>query len=151
MAETEELSPQQRRHARTKARLRDALFRLSADPTRPLTAAALAREAGIGRNALYVGHVDILGELRDLAVRRSAGADGRRRGEDAAWERIRDLERERSKLATQNADLLRRALEAEERYRRSEERNAQLLRQITELRAPTFVPSEAPKHPRKPN
>ncbi|RWA88160.1 MAG: hypothetical protein EOQ31_21650 [Mesorhizobium sp.] len=149
MAETEELSPQQRRHARTKARLRDALLGLSADPSRPLTAAALAREAGVGRNAIYVGHADILGELRDLAARRAAGPEARRRDEQADRDKVRALEQALDKLATQNAGLLRRALEAEELWKRSEERNAQLSRELAKLRAPTLVTREAPRRPGK--
>ncbi len=143
MTGTERLSPQQRRHARTKARLRDALRNLSADPARPLTAAALAREAGVGRNALYTGHADILGELRDLAVQRAIRPEARRRDEEADREKVRAFERALGKLTTQNAGLLRRALEAEERLKRSEERNGQLLHEISKLRAPTLVLREA--------
>ncbi len=120
---------------------------LSADPAKPLTAAALAREAGVGRNAIYVGHADVLGELRDLAARRAAGFAACPRDGDAARKNVRELERALGKLASQNASLLRRALDAEERCKRSEERNAQLLRQIAKIKAPTLVPREARKHP----
>lgn len=140
MIETEGLTPQQRRHAQTKARLREALQKLSADPVQPLTAAALAREAGIGRNALYTGHADVLGELRTLAAQLAAASKVSRRDREADGEEIRRLEKDKQKLATQNAGLLRRALDAEERLKRSEDRNAQLLREIAKLRAPAVVP-----------
>jgi len=139
MTKTDGLTPPQRRHARTKARLREALRKLSADPAQPLTAAALAREAGIGRNALYTGHADVLGELRALAAQRAASKVSRR-DREADGEDIRRLEKDKQKLATQNAGLLRRALDAEERLKRSEDRNAQLLREIAKLRAPAVVP-----------
>lgn len=127
--------------------MREALRRLSADPAQPLTAAALAREAGVGRNALYTGHADVLGELRDLAARRAAGPEARRRDKEADREKVHALEGAIGQLATQNAGLLRRALEAEERLKRSEDRNAQLLREIAKLRAPATVPREAPRRP----
>ncbi|MGK7660432.1 MULTISPECIES: hypothetical protein [unclassified Marinovum] len=119
--------------------MREALRKLSADPAQPLTAAALAREAGIGRNALYTGHADVLGELRALAAQRAASKVSRR-DREADGEDIRRLEKDKQKLATQNAGLLRRALDAEERLKRSEDRNAQLLREIAKLRAPAVVP-----------
>lgn len=134
MTRPDGLTSQQRRHSRTRERLLAALLRLSADPVSPLTAAALAREAGVGRNVLYVGHVDILDELRILAARRSATLDGPRRDEDADREKIRDLEGQLCKLATENAGLLRRAQDTEARLQLSEQRNAQLLRQLSELR-----------------
>lgn len=147
MTGTDGLTPQQRRHARTKARLREALRKLTADPAQPLTAAALAREAGIGRNALYTGHADVLVELRDLVAQRAAASKVGRRDKKADGEEIRRLEKDKQQLATQNAGLLRRALEAEERLKRSEDRNAQLLREIAKLRAPAVVPRENARQP----
>lgn len=140
MTETDGLTPPQRRHARTKARLREALRKLSADPAQSLTAAALARDAGIGRNALYTGHADVLVELRALAAQRAAASKVSRRDREADGEGIRRLEKDKQKLATQNAGLLRRALDAEERLKRSEDRIAQLLRELAKLRAPSVVP-----------
>ncbi|MXZ52394.1 MAG: hypothetical protein F4Z34_04320 [Acidimicrobiaceae bacterium] len=147
MTLTDELTPQQRRHARTKSRLRDALCRLSSDPTQPLTVAALAREAGIGRNAIYTGHVDVLGELRDLAAQRDVSTGARYRDKEESRVKIRKLERDTQILATQNASLLRRALEAEERLKRSEDRNAGLLREISKLRAPVVMHCETEGQP----
>ena len=57
-------APQARRRARTAERLREALARLLRDGSRRPTVAALAREAGVGRNAIYANHNTILDELR---------------------------------------------------------------------------------------
>jgi hypothetical protein len=62
-------TPQARRRARTEARLREALARLLHDGSRRPTVAALAREAGVGRNAIYANHSTILDELRQAATR----------------------------------------------------------------------------------
>ncbi len=53
-------SPQGRRRERVAARLRDALVALRADPVAEISVAALARHAGIGRNALYTNHRAVL-------------------------------------------------------------------------------------------
>ena len=67
-------TPQARRRARTEARLREALARLLHDGSRRPTVAALAREAGVGRNAIYANHRTILDELRQAATRPGTGS-----------------------------------------------------------------------------
>ena len=69
-------APQARRRARTAERLREALARLLRDGSRRPTVAALAREAGVGRNAIYANHNTILDELRHAVARR--GTDSQR-------------------------------------------------------------------------
>ena len=61
-------TPQARRRARTAVRLREALAHLLRDGSRRPTVAALAREAGIGRNAIYANHRTILNELRQAPM-----------------------------------------------------------------------------------
>ena len=61
-------TPQARRRARTAERLREALAHLLRDGSRRPTVAALAREAGIGRNAIYANHRTILNELRQAPM-----------------------------------------------------------------------------------
>jgi hypothetical protein len=121
--EVEAPTPQQRRHARTKAKLRAALEALSSSTSSaPITAAAVAREAGVGRNVLYVGHTDILEDIRAISAARTAVREKR---EDAARTdamKIRDLESQLASLATENAGLLRRAREAESRLERAKNR-----------------------------
>jgi hypothetical protein len=92
----------------------------------------LARRAGIGRNALYTNHRSVLDDLRDLQAARSPtqGPDAppdKAGGKGDSDERVRVL-------ATENASLLRRALIAETRAKRLEERNAGLARELNERR-----------------
>jgi len=89
-----------------------------------------------------MGSSSVLGDLRDLAARRAAASKVGRRDTEADGEEVRRLKNDKQMLATQNAGLLRRALDAEERLKRSEDRNAQLLREIAKLRAPVVVPRE---------
>lgn len=139
MKDTDGLTPQQRRHARTKMKLRAALEKLAADPATPITAAAVAREAGVGRNVLYVGHTDILLEIRAVLEARAADRD-QRTGDSAVDKlKIRDLENRLTLIATENAGLLCRAREAEARLARSEQHNAQLLRQLADARRPAAL------------
>lgn len=151
MSEGDGLTPQQRRQARTRARLREALQRLAADPTAPITAAAVARAAGVGRNVLYVGHADILEELRLVAEQR-AGTRHKQHGEmDANKRKIDELDSRLARMATENAGLLRRAREAEARLERSEQHNAQLLRQLADARRPAPLRPEPAAPPDLPN
>jgi hypothetical protein len=146
--EVEAPTPQQRRHARTKAKLRAALEALSSSTSSaPITAAAVAREAGVGRNVLYVGHTDILEDIRAISAARTAVREKR---EDAARTdamKIRDLESQLASLATENAGLLRRAREAESRLERAEKQNAGLLRQLVDARRPVRLRPEDPDNP----
>lgn len=132
-------TPQGRRRERIAARLQEALAALRADPAAELTASALARRAGIGRNALYTNHRSALEDLRDLQAERSPmrcpnGAPDEGGGKGDGEVRIRAL-------ATENASLLRRALIAETRVKRLEERNADLVRQLRALRKVTVMPA----------
>lgn len=132
-------TPQGRRRERIAARLQEALATLRADPTAELTAAALARRAGIGRNALYTNHRSALEDLRDLRAERppmrcQKGFPDEGGGKGDGEVRIRAL-------ATENASLLRRALIAETRVKRLEERNADLVRQLRAQRKVTVMPA----------
>lgn len=135
------MTPQQRRHVRTKAKLRAALEALSArEPSVPITAAAVAREAGVGRNVLYVGHTDILEDIRAVADARTAVRGKRDDAARADAVKIRDLESRLASMATENAGLLLRAREAERRLERAEKLNAQLLQQLADARRPVRLP-----------
>lgn len=135
-------TPQGRRRERVAARLREALAVLRADPESEISVAALARHAGIGRNALYTNHRAVLEDLRALQAERSPATgldevpklDG---GKEEAEVRIRVL-------ATENASLLRRALIAETRAKRLEERNADLVRELRDRRNVAMLPIAPP-------
>ena len=142
------MTPQQRRHARTKAKLRAALEALSArESSVPITAAAIAREAGVGRNVLYVGHTDILEDIRAVADARTAMRDKQDVVARADALKIRDLEGRLASVATENAGLLRRAREAENRLDRAEKQNAQLLQQLADDRRPVRLPVGEAENP----
>ncbi|CAM5593959.1 hypothetical protein SSCI18S_04881 [Sphingobium scionense] len=65
---------------------------LPANLSAPITAAAIAREAGVGRNVLYVGHTDILQEIRTAADARTAVRGKRDDAARADALKVRDLE-----------------------------------------------------------
>jgi len=119
-------TPQARRRARTAERLRGALARLLRDGSHCATVAALAREAGIGRNAIYANHRTILDELRHAVTR--CGTDSQAKSDaDRGLEHRRligELKNQLRQLATQNAALLKRALDAEAKAARLDRRTA---------------------------
>ena len=67
-------TPAQRRREATAAKLQGAFERMLESPAHRLTVAALAREAGIGRNAIYANHRDYLEALASLQAARLAVA-----------------------------------------------------------------------------
>lgn len=141
-------TPQQRRHARTEAKLRAALEALSAhESSAPITVAAVAREAGVGRNVLYVGHVEILDDIRAASDARTARRAKRDNAARADALKIRDLENRLASMATENAGLLRRARDAESRLDRAEKLNAQLLQQLADARRPMRLRADDCENP----
>ncbi|WP_299109924.1 hypothetical protein [uncultured Bradyrhizobium sp.] len=132
-------TPQGRRRERVAARLHEALAVLRADPAAELTAAALARRAGIGRNTLYTNHRPALEDLRALQVERSS-AEQREGTTTCKRETSIAIDARVTALATENASLLRRTLIAETRAKRLEERNAELVRALGEQRKVTTMP-----------
>ena len=126
-------TPQARRRARTEARLREALARLLHDGSRRPTVAALAREAGVGRNAIYANQRAILDQA---ATRPGIGShDDTDRGLEHRRV-IAGLKNQLRQLATQNAALLKRALNAEAKAVRLDRRASQLTREIDEMHRP---------------
>jgi hypothetical protein len=130
-------TPQARRRARTEARLRAALDRLQRDESGCLNVAALAREAGVGRNAIYSNHNAILADLRQAAAQREvsqAPNDADRASDKQRL--IAELRKQVQRLATENVALLKRTLDAEAKSARLERRAAQLIRDLDEVRRP---------------
>jgi hypothetical protein len=150
MANSPTANPHDTRLRATAERLRAALERLtrdsglpSASATARLTVAALAREAGVGRNAIYANHRDILDDLARARQRQRVPASGLT-AEDRITEQCRlidDMQQQFRQLATENAGLLRRAIEAERRADRAERRSAQLTKEIGSLQRPTMLRS----------
>lgn len=148
MAKTPVANPHDPRTLATAAKLRVALHRLtvrsadqSATSTGRLTVAALAREAGVGRNAIYANHRDVLDDLIRARQHQHPPDRVAATGDKILEQRgvIDDMQRQLRQLATENAGLLRRAIEAERRAERAEHRNAQLTREIDTLRRPTML------------
>jgi hypothetical protein len=91
------------------------------------TVATLAREAGVGRNAIYSNHRDLLEELRQAALKVSPKAAQR---EDKLVEQrmtIEALKLNERRMITENAVLLKRALDSEAQADRHCKQNARLI------------------------
>ena len=150
MAHEQLPTPEVRRRRRTEGRLRAALQRLAAGtPTHPslrgqsyrLTVAALAREARVGRNTIYTNHRSLLDEL-DRVAPRAQMPDRPDRDQKTAelGEVITRLQQQKRQLATENAALLKRAIEAERMVNRLKEQNARLADKLTAVHQPIAFP-----------
>jgi hypothetical protein len=131
-------NPYQKRIEASDIRLRDALERLvQGRPVHPrhqngyqFTVAVLAREAGVGRNAIYTNHRSFLGALQAAAT--SGAPKSPANWQDKVDELraiIRIMKQEERRMISENAVLLQRARVAEadaEHYRR------QYARQVAE-------------------
>jgi hypothetical protein len=144
------LTPYDRRIQATAGKLRAALDRLvRGTPERPvsqhsadrLTVAALAREAGVARNAIYTNHRGILDELAQARSHETVPDHLNSTKQRIAKHRaaVHDMQVQIRQLATENAGLLHRAVEAERLAERADRRSAQLTRQIEALRRPTVL------------
>jgi hypothetical protein len=133
----ETLGPYEERRLRTRNKLRAALERLVAgrpiDPTLRkiryrLTVSTLAREASVGRNAIYTNHRALVEELRHATLQDgqiSRGSTKNKLDEQrAAIDVMKVAER---RMITENAVLLKRALDAEAEAARHRKHNARLI------------------------
>ncbi|MGE4307066.1 MAG: hypothetical protein AB7E24_23905 [Novosphingobium sp.] len=155
MAETindDRHSPQQTRRQSTEQRLRAALERLVAEKPRSkslrktgyrLTVSVLAREANVSRNTIYANHRSFIDELAQHARCRDADAP-RSRTRNANEDRglIAELRGNVRDLASQNAALLKRVIDAERRAEHLAARNASLTSEIATLRQPAVLSRE---------
>lgn len=110
---------QARRRQRSEERLRGALQRLVAEADanpaarERLTVAALCRAAGVGRNAVYANHRFVLDELTQARAAAASDASVRRDRMAGLRTEMDGLRSDKAKLATENAGLLVRVLDAE--------------------------------------
>ncbi len=154
MPKTTAANPLDRRVQATAEKLRAALDRLvcGSDESpmiqRQLTVAALAREARVGRNAIYANHRDILDELTHVRQQRRAPSRIAAITKKVAEQRIAVdiMQGQLRQLATENAGLLRRATEAERRADRAEHRIAQLTKELDHRRRPQLLRSSVREH-----
>lgn len=141
------ITPQQKRRYATAQRLRAALARLLLAQERgaKLSVAALAREAGVGRNAIYVNHRDVVAELLQAASHRIDAAVASKEAPETDWRAVATELREQVRgLATENAMLLRRAQDAEQATARAEKRAAKLDAELRALRSPVHLHGTEP-------
>jgi hypothetical protein len=143
------INPYEKRRRAIEARLRDALERLvQGRPAHAahqngyrLTIAALAREAGIGRNAIYTNHRAILDLLAAAAAGSSAPPTTWQDKIDELHGIIRTMKQAERRQITHNAQLLARARAAEAEADRHRRHNARLIAQRdTALRAVSLDP-----------
>lgn len=141
------ITPQQKRRNATALRLRAAMARLLAqEGGAKLSVAALAREAGVGRNAIYVNHRDVIAELLQTASHEIDATVASKQAPETDWHAVTtELRGQLRGLATENARLLRRAQDAELATTRAEKRATKLDAELRALRSPVHL------HGTKPN
>ncbi|ARR57801.1 hypothetical protein HY78_30365 (plasmid) [Rhizorhabdus wittichii DC-6] len=103
---------------------------------RPLRADELAR-------LIYSHHASVLDALRELQSRREGTAETAATEADRARSALLEAEDRNIALATHNASLLKRAVEAEQRAERLERRNAQLVQELDRIRRPVPIRASA--------
>ena len=130
----------EKRLQETARKLRDALDRLVKGTPRDaslqerryqLSVASLAREAGVARNAIYTNHRAMIDALRHAAQQRVVPTRLESWGDKLAQQRavIEVLKTEQRRLVTENAALLKRAIEAEAAAARHQRQNDRLLKE----------------------
>lgn len=129
------VTPQARRWAKTDLRLKEKLAAMATDANAKLAVAELARRTGVGRNVIYTHHASVLTELRRLRSERAKDVRAKGHG-DRQNASVQQMHAKCVEAATQNAVLLRRALDAEARAERAEMRNAQLVKEVARLSKP---------------
>lgn len=134
------LKSHETRHRNTERRIRQAMDRLVAQAssegrTSRVTVAALAREAQVSRNTIYAEHNSFLEELASANPLRTRTQRRPPKPEMSALRAsIHELQEQRRLLATENASLLKRVLDAEKAVVRLEKQNAKLVQEISNMR-----------------
>ena len=145
------MTPQVKRRVATERRLWDALDRLVARVAEAagvanrckLTIVALAREAGIGCNAIHANHREITPELQRAIEQCPPPAPIARLRADSSDCRAAAAElRAQNQLITiDNAALLKRVLDAERAGDWAEKKNAMLTAELRRMQQPTQLHS----------
>ncbi|MDH0874025.1 hypothetical protein [Agrobacterium pusense] len=150
---TPALTPPEKRLRNTERKLREALERLVKGlPTHPdlqkrpyrLSIATLAREARVGRNAIYTNHRPMIEELRRASERKIIPE------KLAAWEDklaqqralIQVLQIEERRMVTENAVLLKRILEVEAEVDRHKRYNTRMIAESDRAAKPVSLPQK---------
>jgi hypothetical protein len=145
----------EKRLAQTHRKLREALDRLihgAADPALHVerdhfSVARLAREAGVARNAIYTNHRVIIDALRQAEAEQQVPSRLETWRDKLAQQRavIDTLTIQQRRLATENAALLKRALDAEAQAERHRRQHARLLEKWTSDRSPITLARRPPE------
>ena len=144
------LNPYEKRRQETDRKLRDALDRMIKGTPRDassqkrsytLSVANLAREAGVARNAIYTNHRAMIDALRQAAQRRVVPSKLESWDDKLAQQRavIDVLKTEQRRLVTENAALLKRAIDAEVAAARHQRQNARLLKERDDAHRPVAL------------
>lgn len=134
------LKSHETRHRNTERRIRQAMDRLVAQAslegrTTRVTVAALAREAQVSRNTIYAEHSSFLEELASANPPRPGTQRPPPKSDMSALRAsMHELQAQRRLLATENASLLKRVLDAEKAVARLEKQNAKLVQEISRVR-----------------
>ena len=134
------LNPYEKRRQETDRKLRDALDRMIKGTPHDaslqqrsytLGVASLAREADVARNAIYTNHRAMIDALRQAAQQRVVPSKLESWEDKLAEQRavIEVLKTEQRRLATENAALLKRAIDAETAAARHQRQNDRLLKE----------------------
>ena len=154
MARRRNTDPYEQRLKDTRRKLNEALDRLvKRMPTHPdlqrrryqLNVSVLAREAGVGRNAIYQNHRAVIDKLKEARDRRFTPK------ELASWEdkvaELRALNRELNervrRVVTENAALIERSRRAEAKCKHLARDNARLIRERDERLKPAPIASRS--------
>lgn len=146
--------PYEKRLAQTHRKLSEALERLIQGASDPalrgersrFSVARLAREAGVARNAIYTNHRAIIDALRQAAAQHPVSHRLDTWEDKLAQQRavIDMLSKQQRLLATENATLLKRVMEAESTAARYQKLNARLVQERDAVRKPiALVPRGA--------
>ncbi|WP_069638467.1 hypothetical protein [Burkholderia sp. PAMC 26561] len=149
-------SPYEKRLQQTDCKLRDALDRLvngaprndaSLERCHHFSVANLAREAGVARNAIYTNHKAMIEALRHAAKQRVVPSKLENWQDKLGQQRavIEVLKIEQRRLATENAALLARVIEAETIAARHQRQNARFLKERDEACRPVTIVSRPSK------
>lgn len=122
-------TPQARRRAKTEARLQASLERMRQAGVKYITVSMLSHESGVSRNAIYKSHRAILAHVQKLPPRKSRKIPLPVELPDSPDDPAQ-MKEKLKQLASQNAALLKRALDAERQVERLTRRTTELLRAL---------------------
>jgi isochorismate synthase EntC len=141
-------TPHEKRRLGIERRLQAALQRLiNGTPKHPLlrgrayrpSVSALAREAGVSRNTIYVNHRSIIKELHSSYPVTTLKQPTPKQRIAELSSMIDQLQLQKRRLATENATILKRAMNVETMLDQLRKQNARLLKKRAAARQPVVL------------